>query len=82
MMIKIVYPPLNVEGIEFTRYDRIVIVDKFALVNSLLAKEEIDEYLFDQLTQKAEDLDAMLDVMEEVVKMREEAKKASSESGS
>ena len=82
MMIKIVYPPLNVEGIEFTRYDTIVIVDKFALVNSLLAKEEIDEYLFDQLTQKAEDLDAMLDVMEEVVKMREEAKKGSSESGS
>ena len=82
MMIKIVYPPLNVEGIEFTRYDRIVIVDKFALVNSLLAKEEIDEYLFNQLTQKAEDLDAMLDVMEEVVKMREETKKASSESGS
>jgi hypothetical protein len=82
MMIKRVYPPLNVEGIEFTRYDRIVIVDKFALVNSLLAKEEIDEYLFNQLTQKAEDLDAMLDVMEEVVKMREETKKASSESGS
>ena len=66
-MISKTYSPLNIDGMEYDRFGRIVVIDRKAFIQSLA--EKIEGIDVNSLIYDASDRDEMKKIVEEAIKL-------------